>query len=118
MAVWQDLIVCAQFDPDGISKGYDHLCQFGDLVRLANNFIQDLVIVATLVTTIVFLIAGFNLITASITGNVGALKNAQKMFKNVITGYIVILAAWIIVYTILHALVNPSYWLLSSPSTS
>lgn len=104
--------MCAQFDTDGVAKGYDHLCQFSDLIRLANNFIQDLVVIATLVTTIVFLVAGFKLLTASFTGNVGALKDAQRMFKNVVIGYVIILAAWIIVYTILHALVDPKYWLL------
>ena len=35
MAVWQPLIVCAQFDKEGVAAGFDHLCQFGDLVRLA-----------------------------------------------------------------------------------
>ncbi len=118
IAGWKDLVICG-YDPDPsktaadlVAKGYNHYCTFGDLVRLTNNFIQDLVIIATILTTAVFIWAGLRLISATFTGNVGALGEARKTFLNVLKGYAWILAGWVVVYTILHALVRPEYWLL------
>jgi len=112
MSVWQPLIVCAQFDNEGKAHGFDHMCQFSDMMLLVKNLISDLVIVATLATTAVLVFAGIKLLTASFEGNAGALKQVQGMFTSVIKGYVFILAAWIIVYTILTALVNSKFILL------
>ncbi len=101
---WQPLIICGDT--------VQNLCQFKHLIILANNLIQDLVIVATMVTTFVLMYAGIKLLIATFEGNVGALGQVKKMLQSVIIGYVVIVAGWVIVYTILHALVDPSYWLL------
>lgn len=116
MALWKDLVICGispvNTDPSAPINDPHHLCQFADFIVLANNVIQDLIIAATVLTVFVFIWAGFKLVTATFTGNSGALSEARKVFFNVLKGYVLILAAWTIVYTILHALVDPKYWLL------
>lgn len=116
MAVWKSLVICGE-SPVSTSTTTPltdptHMCTFTDLVILTNNVIQDLIVVATVLTTAVFLWTGLKLVTATFQGNTGAMNDAKRVFKNVLIGYIVILSAWVVVYTILHALVDPRYWLL------
>lgn len=105
MALWQDLIVC---------NGPD--CTFGDLIKLVKAVITDLTIISTYIAVAVCIYAGFILVTAGFRGDSGALTKAKKMFGAVVKGYIVIFAAWLIVYTILNALTG-SGGLLSGPTS-
>ncbi|MDB5266493.1 MAG: hypothetical protein JWN89_308 [Parcubacteria group bacterium] len=86
---------------DGPECGFDHLVQLG--IAIINN----LIIYATILTVAVLAYAGFTLVTSG--GDEGALKKAKGMFWSVVKGYVWILIAWILVYTVMNALVDPSY---------
>lgn len=92
-------------------------CTYSSLVGLLMRSINALVKYSTLLAVVVFIIAGFKLMTSG--GSEGARKEAKKMFTAVLTGYIIILVAWLLVYTILKVLINPNefgdYSLLESP---
>ena len=99
MPGWKDLIVCG--GPD---------CGFGDLITLAKNVIHDLVLISTIVAVVVFMYAGFVLVTSG--GNPGAKTKAKTIFINVLKGYLLILSAWLIVYTVTSVILEPGYSLL------
>lgn len=101
--VWQSMIVC---------EGPD--CGFNDLVQLVVAVINNLVILSTILATIGFIYVGFRLVTSG--GNPGAKEDAKHVLKNVLIGYVVILTAWLVVYTIMNVLVNPEYnFILGNP---
>lgn len=105
MPGWKPLIVC-----DGTKASP---CDFEKLIELVKVLINDLVILSTLLAVVVFAYAGFKLLTAN--GNEGEVKKAIGMLQKVVWGYVWILAAWLVVYTITTALLNPGYSLLGSP---
>lgn len=113
---WQSLIVC-----DGVggvpgpSGNILPKCDFKSLVMLVNVLINNLVIISTLLAVMVFIYAGFILLTSG--GNPGARDRAKGMLGKVVVGYLVVLAAWIIVYTITSVLLDPAgnYSLLGAP---
>jgi hypothetical protein len=115
MAVWQPLIVCGISDPtkEEAAKGFNHMCGFSDLIVLASNVITDLIVLSTLVALVVCLVAGFRLLTSG--GDQKALAQAKHALISVVKGYVVIFAAWLIVYNILHIFVAPGYSLLAQP---
>jgi putative copper export protein len=105
--VWQPLIVCYGSAP------YDKACEFKDLVILLQNLITDLILLSTLLATIAFAYAGLKLLTSG--GNESARKEATEIFLKVLKGYLWILGAWLLVYTITSVLLNPGYSLLGAP---
>jgi hypothetical protein len=109
---WQSMIVC-----DGTVPNPNNLpkCDFGSLITLVNVLISNLVVLSTLLATMVFIYAGFILLTSG--GNPGARDRAKGMLGKVVIGYIVVLSAWIIVYTITSVLLDPAggYSLLGAP---
>jgi len=107
MPGWKPLIVC-----DGIVKK----CDFASLIELVKVLIYDLVLLSTLLAVIVFAYAGLKLLTAN--GNEGEVKKAITMLQKVAWGYVWILAAWLIVYTITSVLLKDGYSLLGSPITN
>ncbi len=107
MALWQPLIVCSN-PPD-----FPKECDFDALMLLANHLITDLIILSTLFATAAFVYIGIKLLTAG--GDKGAMESAKKSFKAVVTGFVVILVAWLLVYTITNALLDPGYSLLGAP---
>lgn len=92
------LIVC---DP---SKGND--CDFGRLIQLANNVIKFCIIMGISIFSIVFMYAGFLYLTAM--GNTGQISKAHGLFWNAIIGFVIMLAAWLLVDFILVSLVPQS----------
>jgi|SRR3990167_10165207 len=106
MAIWQSLIVC-----DGVGTNDLPKCDFGSLIKLLNVLIQDLVVISTLLAGCVFAYAGFILLTSG--GNPSAKDKAKTIFLKVMKGYLWILAAWIVVYTITSTLLAPGYFLLT-----
>lgn len=106
MDLWQSLIVCdAVPNPGGLP-----LCSFGSLVTLVNVLIHDMVVLSTFLATGVIAYAGFLLLKSG--GDPGAMTKAREIFRKVIFGYLWILAAWVIVYTITHTLLKGGYSLL------
>lgn len=79
-------------------------CTFAKLMLLVKNLINALVIISTFLATAVFAYAGIKLLASG--GNEGAMKDAKSMLWKVLIGYLWILGAWLLVYTITSVLVN------------
>lgn len=94
-----DLIVC---------NGPD--CTFSHLITLSQNVIRALVLLSSFLAVIAFIYAGFLLLTSG--GVEGQKTKAKEIFKKVFIGYLWILAAWLIVYTI-TSLLAPGFSLLA-----
>ena len=102
--MWQPLIVC-----DGVATP----CTFGKLVELAQNLITDLIFLSTFLAVAAFVYAGFLLLTSG--GSTGQKDKAKGVFLNVLKGYLWILIAWLLVYTITSALLWDGYSILGAP---
>lgn len=104
MPGWKPLIVC-----DGVEVP----CTFAKLVELVQVLIHDMVLLSTLLAVGVFVYAGYILLTSG--GDSGAMTKAKGILWKVVIGYVWILAAWLIVYTITSVLLDPGYSLLGAP---
>jgi len=82
-------------------------CNFGSFLQLGQNIIDFLLIVSIPLAVIAFVYAGFLYLTAG--GSEGQIKKAHSVFGKVLIGFIIILSAWLIVNTILDALVKEGY---------
>lgn len=77
-------------------------CDACDLVKMVNKVVNYLIVLLTVLATFVLVIAGFRMVTAG--GNASAWEGAKQSFFNIVIGFILVLAAWLIVDTILKAL--------------
>ncbi len=96
-----NLIVC-----DGVNEP----CTYAHLFELARVLISDLVILSTFLAVAVFAYAGFKMLMSR--GSEQEYKKAVTMFGKVMWGYVWILAAWLIVYTISTVLLKTDFILL------
>ena len=103
-----DLIVCGT-EVNGVLVE----CTFGHLILLVQNLINFLIIISTFLATAAFAYAGILLLTSG--GNESSLKRAKDIFWKVLIGYLWILGAWLLVYTITSVLLKDEYSLLGSP---
>ena len=103
------LVVLAQTSPQGSSPTgglvpCTNNCNFNDLTTLINNIINWFLGISVSVAAITFAIAGgimlFN------PNNPGKRGEALEMFKKTIIGIIIILVAWLVIHTVIAALVN------------
>lgn len=101
MPGWKSLIVC-----DGIQNP----CNFEDVILLIKNVIHDMVLLSTLVVVAALVYAGFLLLSSG--GNPGALTQVKTMMWKIVVGYLWILAAWLIVYTISKVLLKDGFFFL------
>jgi hypothetical protein len=85
-------------------KGPD--CTFCDLVTLINTLIRFFIYISVPLAVISFIYAGFLYMTAQ--GNPGQITKAHGFFTKTLWGFVIILSAWLIVYTITNALLDPS----------
>ena len=92
-AAAQDFVPCTGRD-----------CQFCHLVEMGNRILVWLILVLTVVAGLVFAVAGLKLVTSA--GNAAAKAAAKSMFTNVIVGFLLVLASWLIVDTMMKMLVN------------
>jgi len=84
-------------------------CTFRDLVNLARNIINFLIIVSIPAATIAFAYAGFLFMTAQ--GNSSKISQARGIFIKVLIGFLFVLAGWLIVRTITSVLIKEcSFW--------
>ena len=100
-----NLIVCEKTAGDP--------CTFGKLIELAQNLINALILISTFLATAVFAYAGVILLTSG--GNEASKTKAKEMFTKVLIGYLWILGAWLLVYTITSALLNSGFSVLGAP---
>ena len=97
--MWQDLIVC---------NGPD--CGFSHVILLIKALINNLIVFSTFLATAAFAYAGFVLLSSG--GSEAKKDQAKKIFKKVMIGYLWILGAWLLVYTITSALLEPGFSLI------
>lgn len=90
---------CGYTDP---VTGKHKLCGFPQLIELIHRAIQYIFVLMLPITAIVFAYAGFLFLTSG--GNVDRRNAAKRAMTNVIIGIIIILAAFLVVRTILLAL--------------
>ncbi|MAZ56182.1 hypothetical protein CL653_00090 [bacterium] len=76
-----------------------NFCQAGDMV---NNLINWIIGFMTVVAVFLFAIAGFQLVTSG--GNQDAMKKAKSRLTYVVIGFLLMLASWLIIDTILEGL--------------
>ena len=112
-AVLPNLIPC---DPSPIpgASGAKGDCDFSALITMANNIIKFCIVLGTSVFAIVFMYAGYLYLTAM--GDTGQISKAHGLFWNAIKGFVIMLAAWLLVDFILTALIpnnSSDYRLLS-----
>ncbi len=73
-------------------------CDFNDFLQLGKNIINYLVLLSIPLAAIAFAWAGFLYITSG--GSEGKIGKAKDIFWKVMWGFIFILTAWLIVYSI------------------
>lgn len=93
-----NLIVC-----DGVQEP----CTFAHFIQLIKNVITALITISTFLATAAFAYAGFKLLASG--GNENAKNEAKRIFTKVLIGYLWILGAWLIVYTITSVLLNTGF---------
>lgn len=74
-------------------------CNFCHVVELVNNIINWLITILTVVAVIALVVAGIRMVTSG--GNSETLQKAKGTFVNIIIGFVLVLAAWLIVDTLL-----------------
>ena len=79
-------------------------CGFEDLVDLARNVLAFLIFVSIMLAVAMFVYAGFVYVTAA--GSEERIKQAHGVFKKVAIGFLIVLAAWLIIDMILSALTS------------
>ena len=88
---------------DGTHLSFRNPCDFNQLINMVNRFINYLLVyIATPIAAIVFAYAGFLLMFSS--SNEHNKTHAKAIIKNVVIGYVIALAAWLIIKTLLVAL--------------
>lgn len=88
---------------DGLVPCNDSSCGFTDLMTLVNNVINAILLLAAPIAAIMFAYAGFLLVTAG-GESAGAKTKAKSIFTNAVFGFIIALAAWLVVKLILTTL--------------
>ncbi len=85
----------------------DHDCTYGDFIRLGSNIISYLTLLSIPLAAIAFAWAGVRFLTAR--GDEAKVKKAKDLFGKVLLGFVFVLTAWLIVYTLTHLFLSPEY---------
>jgi len=80
------------------------LCTFNDFIATVNRIINWIISIAGVVFAISAIRGGFMYMTAG--ADEGNIKKAREILTNTIWGFIIILIAWVAVYTILKIFVR------------
>lgn len=86
---------------DGVG---DDGCQACHAIKLIENVVDWLIAVLSIVAAIIITYAGIRLVVSG--GNTSAMETAKKLITNVIIGYTLLLAGWLIVDTAVKALLS------------
>jgi hypothetical protein len=100
------VIVSAQTDFISCTGAGADACDACDLVTMMNTIIGWLVAVAVVIAALLFVYAGFKLVTSR--GDVTQRESAKSIFINVLIGLALLLLSWTIVDTIMKVLLNQS----------
>ncbi len=82
-------------------------CGYNDFLQLIKNVINRLIFLSFPIAAGVFAWAGFKMMTAA--GSESKRTEAKNMIVKVFIGFVIILAAWLIVNTILSALLKQEF---------
>ena len=88
-----DLVTCS--GPD---------CNLCTAVDMVDNIVDLLFTLLSVGAVIVLVVAGFRLVVSA--GNPDAMSKAKSMITSVIVGFIIVLSAWLIVDTIMKAVIS------------
>lgn len=94
-------------DPGGIVTCTGPDCNLCTLVEMINAIVAWLFGFLTLAAVAILVFAGFKLVLSA--GDTGAMSDAKKMITNVVIGFVIVLAAWLIVDTVMKGLMDPNY---------
>ena len=88
----------------------DNMCDTDDFMKLIDNLVNFLFTFLSIIAVIVLVVVGFRMVTSR--GNEEEWKKAKSMFANVVIGIILVLAAWVIVDTLLKTLTGKdlNFW--------
>lgn len=112
-AAESNLIFCNTGTPNAQGEFSDP-CGWREFVSLGQRFINYLILLIIPLATVTFAWAGFTILTAG--GNAGQVQKGKEMFSKVAIGIAWALAAWLVINTILNALVGDGYSLLGKSS--
>ena len=82
-------------------------CGFDNLLLLAQAIITFIIKLSIPVAAGLFIYAGFLWVTAA--SSEGQVTKAKGIFTTAFWGFVIILGAWLIVYTLVTAIVDPKY---------
>lgn len=94
----------AQVDPGGFVSCEGNSCRVCDLVSLINLIVKFFFGLVGLIFAILLMVSGFGLVTSG--GNTSAVSAAKSKFQNAIIGLIIVMAAWLIVDTVMRGLLQ------------
>jgi len=77
-------------------------CQMCHTVQLVTGINAWLVGILSIAAAIMFMIAGFRLVTAN--GNPSVMKDAKNMITNVAIGFVIVLSAWLLIDLMMRSL--------------
>ncbi len=90
--------------PDRIVPCHGTDCTCADLTTVAQNIINTSIFVAVFLSAILFAWAGWKMISGKSTGTSEDISGAKEILWNVVVGLVIIIAAWLIVDTIVKTL--------------
>jgi Type IV secretion system pilin len=82
-------------------------CDFNALMELLNRFMNFILYMSIPLAAISISYAGYLYISAA--GDPGKIENAHKIFGSVVKGFVFVLAGWLIVYSIMSALLGQDF---------
>lgn len=111
-AAGDSLVHCGITDKDILATHPDYAkaCDFNGIMNLANTLIQfALFDLALPIVAIMFVFAGFELVTSG--GSTEKRGIAKKVFTSAVIGFIIAMAGWLIVKTILTIMGYSAPWI-------
>ena len=85
-------------------------CTCGDLVQLGENILNTGIYFAVFISAVLFAWAGWQMLSGKSTGQSGKIDKAKEILWNVMIGLVIILAAWLIVDTLMRTLTTSPSW--------
>jgi len=79
-------------------------CNFCHLAELAQNLINTGIFITIFLSAMLFAYAGFNYMTAH--SGIGGMQQAKNLLLNTALGLVIILAAWIVIDTLMKEIVD------------
>lgn len=82
------------------------MCSACHFIELGNRIIDWLIGVLALLFAVIMIVSGFRLVTSG--GNQSAKEGAKSSLTNALIGFLIVLAAWLVVDTVMRALLGGS----------